>query len=90
MVTTAELLEAAREYAVANERYHTACLRLAIARGIQNVPANEWDDATAAACSASNAAQSKLTDLCVEMFPQPGRGEAWKEYSMRFWPEATI
>jgi hypothetical protein len=81
-----ELMEAARAYAIATDRYGAACLRLAIARGQENVPAEEWDAATMAACRASNAAQTKLTDLCSRLFPQSERAEVWKEYYEHFWP----
>ncbi|HEY2848324.1 MAG TPA: hypothetical protein VGI97_00475 [Gemmatimonadaceae bacterium] len=83
---SAELLDAAREYSIANERYHVACLRIAMARNKENVPSEEWDEATRAACTAANNAQSKLTDLCSRLFPQPMRAEVWKEYSEHFWP----
>lgn len=83
---SAELLDAAREYSIANERYHVACLRIAMARNKENVPSEEWDEATRAACTAANAAQAKLTDLCSQVFPQPERAEVWKEYSEHFWP----
>jgi hypothetical protein len=83
---SAELLDAAREYAIAEDRYHAACHRLAIERGKENVPSEEWDDTVRAACSAVNAAQWKLTGLCSRLFPQTEREAAWKEYSEHFWP----
>ena len=82
-----ELVEAARQYTAANDRYHTACMRLAVERGKEHVPAEEWDENTRALSRAACAAENALQNVCARLFPETGaeRAAAWNAlYAFRY------
>jgi hypothetical protein len=85
-----ELLEAARVYSVAYDRYHAACTRLAIARNNTDVPAAEWDEPTSEACRALHAARDKMQTLAEQMFPQDEQAKAWKDYMAHFYGTTAV
>jgi hypothetical protein len=81
-----ELLDGARAYAEAEDRYHAQCMRLDVERDVENVKGEDWDEATNIACKTVNDAAAKLHAICERLFPETKaeRDAAWRVYEAHF------